>query len=57
MDRRALKEVQWLKDYIGVERIFSLSANRLDDHPLLVNQYGKGIIDLSYLPRYIRPLR
>ncbi len=37
MDRRALKEVQWLKDYIGEERIFSLSANRLDDHPILVN--------------------
>jgi xylulokinase len=37
MDRRAKKEVQWLKDNIGEERIFQTSANRLEDHPTIVN--------------------
>lgn len=37
MDRRATEEVQWLKDNIGEERIFKISANRLDDHPTIVN--------------------
>ncbi|MFA6309204.1 MAG: FGGY-family carbohydrate kinase [Clostridia bacterium] len=37
MDRRAVKEVQWLKDNIGEEKIFKISGNRLDDHPALVN--------------------
>ncbi len=37
MDRRATKEVKWLKDNIGEERIFKISANRLDDHPVIVN--------------------
>jgi xylulokinase len=37
MDRRATAEVQWLKDNIGEERIFKVSGNRLDDHPILVN--------------------
>ncbi|MDD4495308.1 MAG: FGGY family carbohydrate kinase [Eubacteriales bacterium] len=37
MDRRAVKEVQWLKDNVGEDKIFAISANRLDDHPLLVN--------------------
>lgn len=37
MDRRATVQVQWLKDHIGEERIFTVSGNRLDDHPSLVN--------------------
>ncbi len=37
MDRRAVREVQWLKDNIGEEKIFKISANRIDDHPLIVN--------------------
>lgn len=37
MDRRATAEVQWLKDNIGEGRIFEISGNRLDDHPLIVN--------------------
>jgi xylulokinase len=37
MDRRATKEVQWLKDTIGEDRIFEISKNRLDDHPAIVN--------------------
>jgi len=37
MDRRATKEVQWLKDNIGEDRVFEVSGNRLDDHPAIVN--------------------
>jgi sugar (pentulose or hexulose) kinase len=37
MDRRATREVQWLKDNIGEDRIFQISGNRLDDHPGIVN--------------------
>ncbi|MBC7237145.1 MAG: FGGY-family carbohydrate kinase [Chloroflexi bacterium] len=37
MDRRATAEVEWLKREIGEERIFQVSANRLEDHPTLVN--------------------
>lgn len=37
MDRRATEQVQWLKDNIGEDKIFKITANRLDDHPLIVN--------------------
>jgi len=37
MDRRATKEVAWLKEHIGEERIFQISGNRLEDHPTIVN--------------------
>ena len=37
MDRRATWEVQWLKDNIGEDRIFKVTGNRLDDHPMIVN--------------------
>lgn len=37
MDRRATREVAWIKDNIGEDRIFQISANRLDDHPSVVN--------------------
>jgi len=37
MDKRATDEVAWLKSNIGDERIFQLSAYRLEDHPNLVN--------------------
>jgi xylulokinase len=37
MDRRATKEVTWLKEHIGEERIKKLTANRIEDHPTLVN--------------------
>lgn len=37
MDRRATKEVAWLKEDIGEERIFQISGNRLEDHPSIVN--------------------
>ncbi len=37
MDRRAVKEVEWLKENIGEKRIFNISANRLEDHPTIVN--------------------
>lgn len=37
MDRRATKEVQWVKEEIGEEKTFKITGNRLDDHPLIVN--------------------
>ena len=37
MDRRATKEVAWLKENVGEERIFQISANRMEDHPAIVN--------------------
>lgn len=37
MDRRATKEVEWIKEHIGQARIFEVSKNRLEDHPTLVN--------------------
>jgi ribulokinase len=37
MDRRATAEVAWLKHHVGAERIFQVTANRLEDHPALVN--------------------
>lgn len=37
LDRRASQEVEEIRAQIGEERIFSLTANRLDDHPILVN--------------------
>ena len=37
MDRRAVDQVRWLIDNIGEERLFAVSCNRLEDHPLLVN--------------------
>ena len=37
MDRRATKEVEWLKETVGEERIRQLTANRLEDHPTIVN--------------------
>lgn len=37
MDRRATGQVQWLREKIGEQRLFSISCNRLEDHPTLVN--------------------
>jgi len=37
MDRRATKEVDWLKEHVGEARIMRLTANRLEDHPSVVN--------------------
>ena len=37
MDRRATHEVAWLKEHIGEERIQNITANRIEDHPSLVN--------------------
>ena len=37
MDRRAVKEVEWLKTHIGEDRIFGISGNRLEDHPTITN--------------------
>ena len=37
MDRRATEEVGWLQERIGTDRIFKVTANRIEDHPVLVN--------------------
>jgi sugar (pentulose or hexulose) kinase len=37
MDRRATQEVDWLKEQVGEERMQRLTANRLEDHPSIVN--------------------
>lgn len=37
LDRRAKKEVEWVRDKIGEKKIFDLTGNRLEDHPVLVN--------------------
>ena len=37
MDRRATREVAWLKEHIGEKRIQSITANRIEDHPAIVN--------------------
>ncbi len=37
MDKRATREVDWIKEHIGEKKVFEISANRLEDHPSLVN--------------------
>ncbi len=37
MDRRAKKEVQYLRELLGDEKLSEITRNRLDDHPALVN--------------------
>ena len=37
MDRRATRQANLVKDIIGEDRYFELNANRLDDHPGIVN--------------------
>jgi sugar (pentulose or hexulose) kinase len=37
MDRRATEEVAWVTEHVGAERIFGITANRLEDHPAVVN--------------------
>ncbi|MHB1275235.1 MAG: FGGY-family carbohydrate kinase [Candidatus Humimicrobiaceae bacterium] len=37
LDRRAKKEVDWVRDTLGAEEIFKITGNRLEDHPALVN--------------------
>ncbi len=37
MDKRATKQVEWLQENIGEDKIFQVSKNRLEDHPVIVN--------------------
>lgn len=37
MDKRATRQVQWLREHIGEKRIFDISKNRLEDHPVITN--------------------
>jgi ribulokinase len=47
MDRRATAEVTWLKEHVGAERIFSVTANRLEDHPRSSTSSGSATIARS----------
>jgi len=37
MDRRAIKEVEWLIETFGEDKLYQISGYRLEDHPSLVN--------------------
>lgn len=37
MDRRADRQEKWLKEILGEEKIFQVTGNRIEDHPILVN--------------------
>lgn len=37
MDRRAVRQVQEIKERFSEDKIFSITKNRLDDHPSIVN--------------------
>jgi ribulokinase len=37
LDRRATREVAWLKEHVGEDRLFQVTGNRLEDHPTIVN--------------------
>jgi ribulokinase len=37
MDKRAVRQVEWIRDKIGAEKVFEISKNRLEDHPMIVN--------------------
>ncbi len=37
MDKRAVKQVEWLRENIGEKKIFDISKNRLEDHPVITN--------------------
>jgi ribulokinase len=37
MDKRATRQVEWIKEKIGAGKVFEVSKNRLEDHPVIVN--------------------
>lgn len=37
IDRRANKQEKWLKKKFGDEKLFEITGNRIEDHPILVN--------------------
>ena len=37
MDRRAVEQVEWLRDNVGVDEIFQINGNRIEDYPTMVN--------------------
>lgn len=37
LDRRAVKEVEYIREKFGEELIFKVTKNRLEDHPVIVN--------------------
>ena len=37
MDRRAVEQVEWLRENVGVDEIFQINGNRIEDYPTMVN--------------------
>ena len=37
MDRRAVDQVEWLRENVGVDEIFQINGNRIEDYPTMVN--------------------
>lgn len=37
MDKRATRQVEWIQKNIGADKVFEISKNRLEDHPMIVN--------------------
>ena len=37
MDKRATRQVEWIRQNIGADKVFEISKNRLEDHPMIVN--------------------
>lgn len=37
MDKRAIKEVAWLKEHFGEDELYEISGYKLEDHPVIVN--------------------
>lgn len=37
MDRRAVSQVEWLREHVGVDKIFEINGNRIEDYPTMVN--------------------
>lgn len=37
MDKRATRQVEWIIQNIGSDKVFEVSKNRLEDHPMIVN--------------------
>jgi len=37
LDRRAKEEVQWVSQTVGTGKIFDITGNRLEDHPVIIN--------------------
>ena len=37
MDRRAVAQTDWIRRHIGEKKVFEITGNRIEDHPVVVN--------------------